>query len=274
VKARDGKPRRNIVVLVIGIVAGLVAGATIAAASIPDSTGVYTACYATGGAKPGALRLIDPSASASSNASHCLAGEVQISWNSGWRNRGNWNALVTYVKGDVVQQSGSSYVAITSNRRMSPAATPGTWTLLASRGAQGPSGIVGTATFNGLTNSTFIPNSWQWGGPTATVTITATQRLTGSAAAVLGASQTPSNSTFEYGLCYRLGNGAITSFDPSTFAPFGHIRVAATDSFPTDESVVPGTAGTYTVGFCIDPSGFPFNPNAGSSVEGWITATN
>ncbi len=130
-----------ITALVIGVATGLVVGGAFAYAAIPDNTGVFTACYKTGGARPGTMRMIDPSASPSSYASRCAAGEVQVSWNSGMNERGTWDTASHYNRGDVVQRSGASFVAMVGNTDVDPTVGTGsTWTLLAAQGPQGPAG--------------------------------------------------------------------------------------------------------------------------------------
>ncbi len=62
----------------LGAVAAL-AVATVAYAAIPDSgTGLYHACMIK---TTGAIRMIDPSLPASTTRSHCVSGEVAITWN-------------------------------------------------------------------------------------------------------------------------------------------------------------------------------------------------
>src|SRR5262245_29945591 len=64
----------------IGLAAvGVLIVATVAYAAIPDSgTGLYHACRVK---TTGAIRMIDPSLPASTKLSHCVTGEVQITWN-------------------------------------------------------------------------------------------------------------------------------------------------------------------------------------------------
>jgi hypothetical protein len=74
-RARMRKLRGGVVALCL---AALVV-ATVAYAAIPDSgTGLYHACMVK---TTGVIRMIDPSLSASTKRSHCVSGEVQITWN-------------------------------------------------------------------------------------------------------------------------------------------------------------------------------------------------
>src|SRR4051794_11323716 len=67
-------------VVMLVVVVGLVS-AGVAYASIPDSSGVFTACRLT---NVGTIRLIDPTATpASSLLNHCTPLETQMSWNQG-----------------------------------------------------------------------------------------------------------------------------------------------------------------------------------------------
>jgi hypothetical protein len=80
---RTIRPSRGLATgLMVGVLIGVIVGGSIAYASIPDASGVYTACRKTTGAKPGALRISDPSAPSSSLASHCAKNEAQLQWNA------------------------------------------------------------------------------------------------------------------------------------------------------------------------------------------------
>lgn len=68
--------RRLVVALVVFGVALGIGG--IAYATIPSSSGVYTACVWKG---LGTIRLIDPSLSSSNFRSHCTSFEQQVTWN-------------------------------------------------------------------------------------------------------------------------------------------------------------------------------------------------
>jgi Gp5 C-terminal repeat (3 copies) len=68
--------RRGQIMLIVGAIA-LLTSAGIAFATIPDGSGVYTACRLNG---VGTIRLIDPSGPSNSLLSHCTALETQISW--------------------------------------------------------------------------------------------------------------------------------------------------------------------------------------------------
>lgn len=135
-------------------------------------------------------------------------------------------------------------------------------------GPQGPSGVVATVSFAGAAPGNIGLNGfWQFIGPTASVTITSTQRLVGAGSAVMG-HLTLIETELSIGLCYQVGAGAVTNFtgnqvlDPVVSHPRQTFSVAA--------SVVPGVAGTYTVGYCVlnpAPAG-PITDNGG--VQGHV----
>jgi hypothetical protein len=137
-------------------------------------------------------------------------------------------------------------------------------------GAQGASGVVTTAVLSGgdqgfpASSATFI-----FVGDPATLTTTASQRLTGAAEVPMYS--TSGLQSFSYDLCYQPSTGGTihkfssiaSSSNANTYAEYRTIAAAA--------SVVPG-AGTWKVGFCIMNS-------AGSSigagfVNGWVQVTN
>jgi hypothetical protein len=70
--------RRHMLRLVVVTTGLLALGAGIASATIPDSSGVYTACKVNA---IGTIRLIDPSLPNTSLMSHCTSLETQLSWN-------------------------------------------------------------------------------------------------------------------------------------------------------------------------------------------------
>ena len=124
-----------------GVLAGAVLAGGIAVAAIPHSeTGQISACYTTGGATPGRLRVIDRQA-----GEHCVSGEAALTWNRGIRWRGAWKAERTYEVGDAVARSGSSYLAVEPSAGKNPVTSPSAWGVLAQRGAAGPAGPSGPA---------------------------------------------------------------------------------------------------------------------------------
>ena len=138
-------------------------------------------------------------------------------------------------------------------------------------GAQGPSGVVTTAAFNGGTTSIPVSLNYVFVGPTATVTTTASQRLTGAAEVPLFSAASASGQSFDYGLCYQLsGGGTITDFagvNYSTASVYPEKR-----SFAAAASVVPG-AGTWKVGFCV-ANDWGSNSMSSDYVNGWVQVTN
>ena len=119
------------------IVGGCLA-AGVAFATIPDGTnGAITACYPTGGASAGALRLVDAQAGV-----HCNTGEATITWPShGFRWMGQWRGLqsgppAAYQVNDIVSYAGSTYIAVKANKNVRPTVTS-SWAAMANVGAKG-----------------------------------------------------------------------------------------------------------------------------------------
>lgn len=138
-------------------------------------------------------------------------------------------------------------------------------------GAPGSSGSVTTVGLEGFVG--VIPggvNEFQFVGPKVAVTVTDTQRLTGSAVAVLGQSDGVPFS-FDSGLCYRL----IDQAPPTTFAVSSATLRSLLEKGPhpyaVGNSVRPGVAGTYTVGFCVRTI---FSMTANGAVNGWVQVTD
>jgi hypothetical protein len=138
-------------------------------------------------------------------------------------------------------------------------------------GPAGATGIVATATIAGAA----IPlaanaTTFAFVGPTASVTVTATQRITGTASAPLAT--LAGTASFDLSLCYQLGAGTITLL-PGNLNYQTSTATTTLTPFATASSAVPGTAGTYTVGLC----GRNMSTTAISTVDwvnGWFQVTN
>jgi hypothetical protein len=144
-------------------------------------------------------------------------------------------------------------------------------------GAQGPSGVVTTARIvawisASITTPTadyaFVHDSSH--GMVATVTTTASQRITGTVAASLGSST--STSAFFYDLCYQQSTGgALSAFDSPNGVMIGTLSPDP-QTFVASSSVVPG-AGTWIVDFCVLKGGSgAFDNN--KRENGWVQVTN
>jgi hypothetical protein len=141
-------------------------------------------------------------------------------------------------------------------------------------GAQGPSGVVTTGVFNGSI-ATFLGSSsvYAFAGPTAVVTTTASQLLTGAAEAPLGSftASATTGQTVHFGLCYQPSTGGtVVNFAGSNYSLGTVFPVQRT--FAAAASVVPG-AGTWRVGFCVDNNLSAALDN-NDYVNGWVQVTN
>jgi hypothetical protein len=145
VNPRDTAARhRGVTGFVVGVIATMtIAGGGVALAAIPSTTTAkFTGCVAKSG---GALRVIDAQA-----GKKCKSTEKKISWSKGWTHKGAWASGTTYRPGDVVTQSGSSYVAKKRSTGVAPASDASTWGLLAAAGATGATGATGAAGATGV----------------------------------------------------------------------------------------------------------------------------
>ena len=141
-------------------------------------------------------------------------------------------------------------------------------------GAQGPAGatsIAATLDFAGAVPSLAANSTvYVFAGPTASVTLTATQRLTGGASAVMGLASGTTPQLTDLGMCFQLGSGTITNFTANyTTVPVPNER----REYSAAMSVVPGVAGTYTVGFCVRNKGTIIMSN-NDYMNGWLQVTN
>lgn len=141
-------------------------------------------------------------------------------------------------------------------------------------GPQGPSGVVATSTFSGGIGA--IPagaTQFVFAGPTANVTTTASQGITGAVQAPLGTTSTSGTASFGYDLCYRAAGTANTLINfagPNNSV--GEVSESAGRlSFTAAASVLPG-AGTWEVGYCVLNSG-TVTLDDNSNVNGWVVVT-
>ncbi len=135
-------------------------------------------------------------------------------------------------------------------------------------GPTGPTGVVGTGTLNGgIAPAIANSNIYVFAGPTLSVTTTASQRLVGSAVALLGSS---GGTNIWYGLCYK----PSTSSTLQNWAGVDYLEtpVGARQAFSVSASVAPG-AGTFTVGFCVKNNGAS-NLDDNNWVNGWVEVVN
>ncbi len=127
---------------------------------------------------------------------------------------------------------------------------------------------MGTGTLNGgIAPAIANSNIYVFAGPTLSVTTSASQRLVGSAVALLGSS---GGTNIWYGLCYK----PSTSSTLQNWAgvDFLETPVAARQAFSVSASVAPG-AGTFTVGFCVKNNGAS-NLDDNNWVNGWVEVVN
>ena len=144
---------RGLAGFAVGVVATMtIAGGGVALASIPSSsTAKFTGCVAKQG---GALRVID-----AQSGKKCKSSEKKITWSKGWNQRGAWASGTTYKPGDVVTQSGSSYVSKKRSTGVAPGSDASTWGLLAAAGATGATGATGAQGPNGVVDVAYVSST-------------------------------------------------------------------------------------------------------------------
>lgn len=158
-----------------------------------------------------------------------------------------------------------------------PAGPPGTTGATGPAGAPGPAGPTGgtgiVATYNLNGSMGTVPSSataYSFLGPTATVTITAGQKICGCTSAPISTS-TGTAISVRTGLGYQQGTGTITNFVGSLYSV---IEVDATRTPVAASACKTGlAAGTYTVGFIIR-NGTSTSISSTDYLNGWIMVTN
>lgn len=131
----------------IGTFIDLVDDAEAAAAAAAASEGNAQA-YAT--SAQNSATIASDSANAAANSA-AAAQVAKLEW------QGTWNSSQNYNANDVVEYSGSSYVALTGNTNVTPVAGA-TWDLVALKGAKGDPGTSGSGTGNVVGPATSTPN--------------------------------------------------------------------------------------------------------------------
>jgi hypothetical protein len=141
-------------------------------------------------------------------------------------------------------------------------------------GPAGPSGIAATVSFSGAIQaiSGAVGAPYTFTGPTASVTITATQRLTGSGFGVMGLTS-GGPQLVDLGMCFQLGAGTVTNFIGSSHyatVPFPAERRV----YSASATIVPGAAGTYTVGMCVRNQHGTIAIDNNDYANGFVQVTN
>ena len=139
-------------------------------------------------------------------------------------------------------------------------------------GATGATGIVTTAFWGGQVGSTAGTGGlWVFLGPQATVTTTATQRLTATVEAPLGLPVGSAAQNAQIDLCRQpAAGGAITNFSGLLYSV--HRMVGERRSYTAVGSIVPGL-GQWRVGMCVLHGG-PAAISDNDWANGWVLVTN
>jgi collagen triple helix repeat protein len=143
------------------------------------------------------------------------------------------------------------------------------------QGPAGPSGVVSVTLLNGPIGAPLQQANFAFVGPTTTVTLTASQRVTATATAILG-HKIGGSPTLDYTLCsLKAGTNTLVGL-----AGFLSVKVPndpnSTRAYPASGSQpasVLGGAGTYLIGYCAR------NPTGPSIdlfdwVQGWVLVSN
>jgi hypothetical protein len=139
-------------------------------------------------------------------------------------------------------------------------------------GAPGPDGFQQIGTFGGNIG-TIDPSgdNFVFAGPTTQVTTNATQGLTASGSAALGASNAVQVAV---GICKQLASGGpitILSTDSDLFQDVG--ITTTTLSYGMSQTVAPG-AGTWNIGMCVDDGDTTQALDKNDFSEGYAFVTN
>jgi len=149
--------------------------------------------------------------------------------------------------------------------------TPGATGAVGPQGATGASGILTIVPFAGSTGSIAVNTlSFVFAGPTATVTTTSVQRLTGQAVAPIGYLSGTTGGFADVGMCYQpSAGGALINFAGTNYITT-RVFVGASP-YSASSSVVPG-AGTWKVGLCVRNSTRTIDDT--DWVNGWVMVSN
>lgn len=154
-----------------------------------------------------------------------------------------------------------------------PAGAAGATGLVGPVGATGATGIVTTANWAGATG-TIAANTgaFVFAGPPATVTTTASQRLTASGSAAMATST--ATALIDLGICVQpSAGGALTVLDKTVAGAFEIVTVTTTRiPFAISQTGVPG-ANTWKVGLCADDVSAQAVDNNDFSL-GYVQVTN
>lgn len=141
------------------------------------------------------------------------------------------------------------------------------------QGPQGPTGVVATALFSGaVVTINGSSAAWVFAGGTATVTTTATQRLTGAAEAPMGLGVGATPQKGRVGICYQdsVNGGAVINFSGGNYSI--HQFNVGRLPYSAAGTVLPG-AGTWKVGLCVFNNNLaPLSDNDYSN--GFVQVTN
>ena len=140
-------------------------------------------------------------------------------------------------------------------------------------GPQGPSGVATVASFSGYVGASIAGGStvYVFAGPTATVTITAGQKIIACASAPLGV--TAGTATADIGMCYAPSpaNTPITNFVGNNYST---VEISTTRINYSASATISGlAAGTYSIGFGVKNTGATAI-NKNDFMSGWVMVVN
>lgn len=174
---------------------------------------------------------------------------------------GGTNSTATPTNGGVAYGTGSAY-AVTG------AGAAGR--VLTSNGAAAPTWNIPQTVQTFVGSITSIPGSstaFVFAGATTTVTLATSSRITGSATAMLALGSAGTQS-YDLGMCYQQGAGAVTTFLTYLTGQMTNVRYP---SVVNGSVVLP--AGTYTIGFGVRNNGGSIAMSNNDWVNGWIMIT-
>jgi hypothetical protein len=227
--------------------------------------------------------------------------------------RGRWSPDAEYLRNDLVLFEGSTWRARVPNQDEEPGESEA-WQLFAAKGEKGergerglpgrdgkdgedgedgkdgrdgedgkdgqdgrrgPPGVVKIVPLTGgPVGSIDTDSTWQFAGRTASLPLTATQRLTGSASLPITSSDGESTDDVDYDLCYRdLETTPLADPAPISDLDFQTATIVHTVVVATSGTIAPGAAGSYEFGFCVRTRS-SLTSLTGDNVHGWVMVTN
>lgn len=194
-------------------------------------------------------------------------------------NFGAFNAEARWLAISVREGASVGAFEALNPRQPITAAPVAQFALAGNPGPQGPSGVVQivpiAGTIGAIPFTASGPAPWRWAGPTATVTVSAGQRITGSGTATF-VNPSATAVTVSVALCSSPDTAGANpeALHPTAFPDGSMAPNSLKSTFSANGSQVMTQAGTYRVGFCIKNKSTNVNLTPNDVANAWFMVTN